>query len=48
MEIARLMEGLDATAACRKLIDEANAVGTLDNLTVAVLRVLGETPQALR
>jgi protein phosphatase len=48
MEMARLMKGLDATAACRTLIDEANAVGTLDNLTVAVLRVLGETPQARR
>src|SRR5664279_1812541 len=42
MEMARLINGLDAAAACRKLIDEANAVGTLDNVTVAVLRVLGE------
>jgi protein phosphatase len=48
MEMARLIERLDAAAACRKLIDEANTVGTLDNVTVAVLRVLGETPQARR
>ncbi len=48
MEMARLIEGLDATTACRKLIDEANAVGTLDNLTVAIVRVLGETPEPRR
>jgi serine/threonine protein phosphatase PrpC len=48
MEMARLIEGLDATAASHKLIDEANAIGTLDNLTVAVVRVLGETPEPRR
>jgi len=48
MEMARLIEGLDATAACHKLIDEANAIGTLDNVTVAVVRVLGETPEPRR
>jgi protein phosphatase len=43
-EIATMVRGLDATSACRKLVDEANAVGTLDNVSVAVIRVVGETP----
>jgi protein phosphatase len=48
LQIAELVKGLDAAAACRKLIDEANALGTLDNLTVAVVRVVGETPGTRR
>jgi PPM family protein phosphatase len=44
LEIAALVKGLDAATACRKLIDEANAIGTLDNVTAAVVRVVGETP----
>lgn len=44
LEIAAMVQGLDAATACRKLIDEANALGTLDNVSVGVVRVLGETP----
>ncbi len=36
----------EPVAACRALIDEANSRSTADNLTVAVLRVLTETPEA--
>jgi protein phosphatase len=31
---------LDATSACRALIDTANSLGTIDNLTAAVVRIL--------
>jgi protein phosphatase len=48
VEIAEMVGGLDAAAACRRLIDEANLVGTVDNLTVAVVRVVGETPGTRR
>jgi len=48
LEIAELVKGLDAASACRKLIDEANAIGTLDNVSVAVVRVVGETPGTRR
>ena len=44
LEIAELVKGLAAAEACRRLIDQANAVGTLDNLSVGVLRVIGPTP----
>ena len=44
LEIAEMVKGLDPAAACRKLIDDANAIGTLDNVTAAVVRVVGETP----
>jgi protein phosphatase len=44
LEIAELVKGLDAATACRKLIDEANAIGTLDNVSAAVVRVVGATP----
>jgi protein phosphatase len=43
-EIARIVEGRDATAACRALIEEANARGTVDNLTAAVVRMIGPAP----
>lgn len=48
VEIANLVKGLDAATACRKLIDEANAIGTLDNVSAAVVRVIGETPGVRR
>jgi serine/threonine protein phosphatase PrpC len=44
LQIAELVKGLDAAAACRRLIDAANAIGTLDNVTAAVVRAVGETP----
>jgi protein phosphatase len=44
LQIAELVKGLDAASACRRLIDEANAIGTIDNLTAAVVRMVGETP----
>jgi PPM family protein phosphatase len=37
--MASLLEGRDAAAACRALIDRANEVGTPDNLSAVVLRV---------
>lgn len=43
-EIAEIVKGLDAALACRRLIDRANGLGTLDNLTAAVVRVIGPTP----
>ena len=48
LEIAGIVKGLDAATACRKLIDQANTVGTLDNVTAAVVRVIGETPGTRR
>jgi protein phosphatase len=48
LEIANLVKGLDAATACRKLIDEANAIGTLDNVSAAVVRVIGKTPGVRR
>lgn len=43
-EIERIAAGLDAAGACRALVDAANARGTPDNVTAAVLRMLGPTP----
>jgi protein phosphatase len=48
LEIAELVKGADAASACRKLVDAANAIGTLDNVTVAVLRAIGATPGTRR
>lgn len=48
LEMAELVKGLDAATACRKLIDEANAIGTLDNVSAAVVRVVGATPGTRR
>jgi protein phosphatase len=48
LQMAEIAKGLDATTACRRLIDEANLIGTIDNLTVAVVRVVGETPGTRR
>ncbi len=44
LEIAEIVRGQDAATACRKLVDDANTIGTLDNLSVAVVRAVGETP----
>jgi serine/threonine protein phosphatase PrpC len=35
-----------ASEACRALIDTANERGTIDNLTVALVRIIGPTPSA--
>jgi protein phosphatase len=44
-ELARLaVEAPDAAAACRALVEAANARGTGDNLSAAVVRVAGPTP----
>ncbi len=43
-EMAGLLAEGDAPAACRRLIEAANARGTLDNLSAAVLRVLDGPP----
>jgi protein phosphatase len=48
LEIAEMVKGLNPATACRKLIDQANAIGTLDNVTAAVVRVIGETPGTRR
>jgi serine/threonine protein phosphatase PrpC len=37
-------ENRDPSVACRELVDEANLRGTPDNLTVAVVRLTGPTP----
>ena len=43
-EIAGLVEGRDAVAASRALVEAANRRGTADNLTAAVVRMVGPTP----
>ena len=45
-EIARIVDGRPPAEACRALLDAANARGTPDNLSAAVLRVAGPTPGA--
>ena len=46
-EIAGLMDEGSAADACRRLVEEANQRGTLDNLSAAVLRVVdGPEPPA--
>ncbi len=45
-ELARLVHGRPAAEACRALVDAANARCTPDNLSAAVLRVVGPTPGA--
>lgn len=45
-EIAAVVGGHGAQAACRQLIDRANERGTPDNLTVAVLQMPGSTVSA--
>jgi protein phosphatase len=43
-EMLELVARHDALAACRALVDAANARGTPDNLTAAVVRLVGATP----
>jgi len=43
-EIEALTRDVDATAACRILVDTANQRGTLDNVTCAVFRMIAATP----
>ncbi len=43
-EMERIVEGREPEAACRALLDAANARGTPDNLTAALLRAVGPTP----
>ena len=43
-EIEALVRETDAAAACQALIDAANARGTPDNLTAAVVRMIGPIP----
>jgi protein phosphatase len=45
-EIARLVDDRSAVEACRALVAAGNARGTPDNLSAAVLRVVGPTPGA--
>ena len=45
-ELDTLTRGLGAEAACRRLIEEGVARGTIDNLTVAFLSMHGSTPFA--
>jgi protein phosphatase len=47
-EMARLVAGRDARGACRVLIDAANGRGTSDNVTAAVVRLVGATPDLPR
>jgi protein phosphatase len=44
-DFIKITRDLAATEACRNLIDQANARGTGDNLTVAFFRQLAETPE---
>lgn len=44
--ISRLAVAEDAASACRALLEEANARGTADNLSAAVVRVAGSIEQA--
>ena len=43
-EVREAASAADAAAACRALIETANARRTPDNLTVAVVKVTGQTP----
>jgi protein phosphatase len=43
-EIAKLVDGRSADEACRALLEAANRRGTPDNLSAAVLQVVGPTP----
>jgi serine/threonine protein phosphatase PrpC len=43
-----LVRGRQAGEACRALIERANQRGTVDNLTAAVLRMIGATPEPPR
>jgi serine/threonine protein phosphatase PrpC len=47
-EIESHVSGADAARACRSLIDGANARGTYDNVTAAVVRLTGAVPAAAK
>ncbi len=47
-EMARLIDGRDAAGACRALIDAANGRGSPDNVTAAVVRMVGPSPELPR
>jgi protein phosphatase len=44
-ELARCANGGGAESACRVLLESANERGTIDNLTAAVVRITGPTPE---
>jgi serine/threonine protein phosphatase PrpC len=44
-ELLEAVTGKDASKACSDLIDAANAQGTPDNLTAAIVQITGSTPQ---
>jgi PPM family protein phosphatase len=46
-DLGEMVGGKGAASACRDLISAANARGTPDNLTVAVVRMTGATPDNL-
>ena len=43
-EMARIVRDQDVATSCAGLVAAANARGTMDNLTVAVVRMTGPTP----
>jgi protein phosphatase len=45
-EIARIVRDRDAVSSCRQLVDAANQLGTLDNVTAAVVQMTGPIPEA--
>jgi serine/threonine protein phosphatase PrpC len=48
LDDAELLAGAsapDATTACRALVDRANAIGTPDNVTAAIVKVRGPMPE---
>ncbi len=45
-DIARIVSDRDASSSCRELVDAANQVGTLDNVTAAVIQMTGPTSLA--
>lgn len=47
-ELERTVRGRDPARACRALVEAANARGTPDNLTAAVVRVTGTGPAPVR
>jgi len=47
-EMARIVADRNAPDACRALIDAANQRGTPDNVTAAVVRMIGPTPEVPR
>lgn len=45
-QLRETASGKDASRACRDLIERANARGTPDNVTVAVVQITGNAPQS--